>query len=546
MRDAKWDVAYGDKRDPRTGGEEHIVRILTHNISSFPKVGTLKQTVMKRRVVNNQVVGFSELNTNWTKISAQESVWNRTQNWYHNPKTQVSWLCDPDWPSTHQQGGVALTIQGHLSNYVQEKGEDKRNLGRWAWISLEGRSEVKTVVIQIYRPCVNERDQGSVYNQQKTWTDSENPIADYDKDLLALIDEFRNNGNQIIVMGDFNHAMGTKREGIEAALETRGIIDHIRQRYGRDSAPNTHYRGSKPIDAILASETLELVRGGYDPGDPIVSDHRSIWAEFTLDSMLGEDRGIFDKPLQRKLQIQNKVVTERFNRALEEQIARHRMVDKAEALLDSIGKSKQMTPAQIQEYEGLDRQRDRAVAYANERCAKRPSDNVAFSPEYQSALGYATIWTEVVRRLKTRGYVHIRWLIRTKKRWGIKERIEIPRTISAAKTKLQEAKDNLKEIQRNAPDLRQDFLDTLIRRAEDGGDEKKAKDLKMIRERERMREIHKRVKAAQGKLRGGGVKFVERLNEDGTRTTIKDKDEMEKEIMAANAKKLHSADESPI
>ena len=38
-RDAKWDIVYGDKRDPRIGGEEHIVRILTHNISSFPKVG---------------------------------------------------------------------------------------------------------------------------------------------------------------------------------------------------------------------------------------------------------------------------------------------------------------------------------------------------------------------------------------------------------------------------------------------------------------------------------------------------------------------------
>ena len=48
------------------------------------------------------------------------------------------------------------------------------------------------------------------------------------------------------------------------------------------------------------------------------------------------------------------------------------------------------------------------------------------------------------------------------------------------------------------------------------------------------------------KIKGGGVKFVERHNADGTRTTIKDKEEMEKEIMAANEKKLHSADKSPI
>ena len=544
-RDEKWEQPYGDQWDPASRVEDHIVRIMTQNISTFPKVGTLKQTILKRETINNQITGLSELNTNWTKISAQESIWERTQQWYHKPKIQVSWLCDPDWPSTHQQGGVSLTIQGHLSNYVQEKGRD--DLGRWAWFTLEGRSEIKTVVIQIYRPCANEGDQGSVFNQHKTWAEEENPIHAFDKALLEEVDDFRAHGYQVIVMGDFNQPMGDTIEGLESEMARRGIIDHVRQRYGRERAPNTQIRGSKPIDAILASETLEMVRGGYSPGEPILSDHRSIWSEFTLDSMLGEDRGAFDKPLSRKLQIQNKVVTQRFNQALEDQIDAHDMVDKATALLESIGDTRRMTQEQIEIYEGLDRQRDRAVAYANTRCSKRPSDNIAFSPEYQQALGYATIWTDVVRRLKTRGYVHVRWLVRAKKRWGIKTHISIPRTVSAARDKLREARANLKEVQRKAPDLRQDFLDALIRKAEDDGDEKKLKDLQMIRARERMRNVHTRVKAAQGKLRGGGgVKFVERLNDDGTRTTIKDKDEMEAEIMKANAKKLHSADESPL
>ena len=175
--------------------------------------------------------------------------------------------------------------------------------------------------------------------------------------------------------------------------------------------------------------------------------------------MLGEDRGVFDKPLTRKLQIQNKQVTQRFNQALEAQIKEHRMVEKAEALLAEIDKTGRITKAQIEVYKGLDRQRDRAVAHANERCAKRPSDDIAFSPEHQRVLGLATIWTEIVRRLRTRGYVHLRWLIRTKNRWKIKQHIYIPRTVRDARKKLKEAKDNLREAQRQAPELREEFLD---------------------------------------------------------------------------------------
>ena len=101
-------------------------------------------------------------------------------------------------------------------------------------------------------------------------------------------------------------------------------------------------------------------------------------------------------------------------------------------------------------------------------------------------------------------------------------------------------------IKAKAPDLREDFLEHLIRTAEDDGDNRKAKDLRQIRDRERLRKVHTRIKAAQGKLGKGGVKFVERLNEDGSRTTIKDKDEMEAEIMKANEQKLQFANESPL
>lgn len=113
-------------------------------------------------------------------------------------------------------------------------------------------------------------------------------------------------------------------------------------------------------------------------------------------------------------------------------------------------------------------------------------------------------WTEIRKKFKTKGCIHIRWLIRTKARWRIKEKIQIPRQITRVTEELQEAKDTLRRIQAKAPELREDFLDELIWQAEDLGEEQKAKEIRQIRERERMRKTHTRIKAAQGKLKGGG------------------------------------------
>ena len=248
-RDEEWETPFGDKRDRDENEEEHIARVITCNVGSFPKIGSAKQDILKQTVRTSQIVGMSELNTNWTKTSAQESFHNRTNRWYTNPKTQVAWMCDPDWPSKYQQGGVSITIQGHLSPFVQEKGMDSEGMGRWAWYTLEGRSPIKMVAIQIYRPCINKQDIGSTYMQQMAWSDNE-PLDKFDRDLLKAIDSFRTEGFQIIVMGDLNQPLGEQPRGLEQKLIERGIIDHIRQRYGKENAPNTHYRGSKPIDAI--------------------------------------------------------------------------------------------------------------------------------------------------------------------------------------------------------------------------------------------------------------------------------------------------------
>ena len=109
-----------------------------------------------------------------------------------------------------------------------------------------------------------------------------------------------------------------------------------------------------------------------------------------------------------------------------------------------------------------------------------------------------------------------------------------------------QAYKEFRKKQAESPELRREFLDHLIQQAEDNGEERKVRELRAIKEREHTKDVHQRIKYAQGKLRGGGVRYIHKVDEEGNVETVKEKFRMEQEIMRANKGKLQMANESPI
>lgn len=543
-REWYWQQHFGDKRPIQGTGDTTDVRIATININTYPEHGSAKFLTMKEQLQYIDCLGLSELNKNWCKVPSQHSIYNRTSTWWPHQKTQMTWLHEPEWPSEFQQGGVNLTLASNkIAKYGIEKGEDTSGLGRWVWQIIEGH-DTKTVIIQVYRPNRNTKDNGSTYIQQQAASGEQDPLDVFDQDFKQMIEMFIDSNHNIIVMGDFNENLNG-RSNIEMWMGEHGIFDVLQERYP-GQAPATHKRGSSPIDGIFASENLLITQGGYEGGRDELSDHRLLWADFTLDSILGIDRGDIVKPKAKKLQATNRTRVRRFNRALLQQIQQHKLVEKARKLEEDIGTNKSMTEPQKERYEAIDSQRCRAVIHAEKGCAKLPPNDAEFSLVLKRALGIYIIWDLIHRKMKRKCKINTRWIIDTKKRLQVEEHFQIPTTLAEATQQRAEAKGRLREAQRKAPELRLEFLDMLIKQADDQGNVRKARDLRQIRERENTKSVHKRIKLARGKLRGGGVRFVHKHQRDGTVKTIKDKYQMEREIMEANQSKLHLADESPV
>ena len=299
----EWLHEYGDKRN-NTEQTQHnkTMRIATWNINTFPKLGSVKSRRMRQETQGIDCLGLSEINKNWYKVHNQESFRRRIDEWWKRHKTQQSWLRDRKWPSEFQQGGVSLTTINELLDYSRDKGEDSTGLGRWSWQLLEGHSQTKTVIIQIYRPVHNRQDRGSTYMQQWVATETSYTLQTFDDDLLEMVDGFLDDLCQVIIMGDFNIPLnGTS--SLQKELRERGIEDIITNRYMEREAPGTHRRGRHPIDGIFASESILMIQGGYEQGMSEISDHRMIWADITWDSALGKDRGEIKRPKGRRLQL---------------------------------------------------------------------------------------------------------------------------------------------------------------------------------------------------------------------------------------------------
>ena len=551
LKDKRWNTPFGDKRHRGGPEDNNILRLATFNIGGFPRMdlrGSTKFARMREEMINIDCVGLGELNRNWLKTNMQQSLYQRLSSWWPRQKTIQTWLKDHEWPSEYQQGGVSLTMtKEKIAKYMQEKGDDVSGLGRWVWATIEGHSDVKTVVIQAYRPPRNTKDYGSTYVQQRAASGENDPVKIFDQDILELVDGFLEEHFQVILMGDFNMPInGTSR--LERELKERGIYDAIQRHYTYQKAPNTHARGSEPIDAIFVSDTIPLIRGGYEQGFTEISDHRMLWIDVHMDDILGGDRGDITRPRAKKLQITNRAVMTRFNKEFMKQINNHRLLEQATQLEVDIGEAKTMTPPQKKKYEKIDTQRCRATVCAEEKCARKPPNDTEFSVELKRALGVSILWSEITKKLCKGKRVHVRWLIDLKHRLGIKEtHIDIPQDLEEAKQKSSEAYKIYKEAKQRAPELRSEFLDLIIQQAEDKGDEQKAKYLREMKAKELSRDVHRRIKVVQGKQQGGpGVKFVHKVQEDGTVATIRDKKAMEEEIAKANKDKLMSANETPV
>ena len=217
-----------------------------------------------------------------------------------------------EYSTNYKPGGVLGVTVGHLTGRVIETGSDP--MGRWVYTKFNASGDRNVTVIGIYQPCdQNVKTTGSTTatTKQHSMLQQEgrhNPHRvrhHFAQDLCKFVKDCKNNKELVVVGGDFNETLGDSMDGLTKLCNDCGLVDVHSSRHGTDTHTfNTHIRGSKCIDYVLADPDLmaSVQRCGYEPFRiRILGDHRGVYMDVNTRMFFGSDTIPMAPPKSRHL-----------------------------------------------------------------------------------------------------------------------------------------------------------------------------------------------------------------------------------------------------
>lgn len=190
----------------------------------------------------------------------------------------------------------------------------------------------------------------------------------------------------------------------------------------------------------------------------------------------------------------------------------------------------------IQEYEELDRLRCLATAFAESKCRKLRTGQVAFSPELNAVRLKIKVWLLLVSKAKGRKVSS--WLIsRSIRKANMNQEVKLF-SEETLQEQLKLAYQDYYKVKGTANELRQTALENLAAAIALTGNSTQEKTLKQLRERESQRQTARKLRYLRGKLRSGSTTIVTTVDEAGNRVDITNQHDMEKAILDNNHKKF--------
>ena len=532
----------------------NVTRFIYGNIGTLPRAygeGEYKMDECTDAIGDGNAVFYCEINRSDDKQVVQDA--NKIYRASKKPWTYTHNINNKNInrDKYNYPGGVAMTLDNDLSKYIYAKGFDKRALGRWQWVTIQGK-ETYTTFINIYRATSSQ----ATYEYQLArirddWTNAKNAssLTDlngsddlmdlWDADLQELLEDKMSIGS-VIIGGDFNDNLHDSNCRTQKFMTGLGLDDAF-SRY-QSLPPHTFQGGSnRRVDGIFTN--IDIIGAGYLSFDNSPADHMWMfldinWSDITGHHNINPIRGAVTHKATSKIPS----VQEAFNKLLEEQVRTHRLDDKLAILQHDIKQGEHNIGKAL---DSIARQAFDIVAHADKKCRKVVQGSIPFSPKLKKARQrikmFKLIRARIIQRNKRPKLRRIQRLANSIGYQGNIKDTDLSNVLSL----LQKAKESYKSIKPNAPELRKKFLTNLAREksAREGGDE--VKHLKVILHQERQKSMHRKNKAAVGKIRGASLIAVER-EENGNRTRIVDKSEIEDAIIQAHEEKMMAANYSPL
>ena len=218
-------------------------------------------------------------------------------------------------------------------------GKDPSGLGRWCWARFRGRSGITLRIASVYCPCEpNRRADGTildgeltVYKQHQRFlnesNDDRDPRTAFLQDFEAALASWLEDGDQILVQGDFNHHI--LDEPITSLFANHGMSNLIFSLHDSSLFPPSSGRGTdRTVDGIFGTPNLSPIKAGYLDTSDQPGDHYPMWVDISLTSSLGHRPTRFQAPKKRRLQLSNAKCVASYQKILTKLLHEHHLLQR--------------------------------------------------------------------------------------------------------------------------------------------------------------------------------------------------------------------------
>mmetsp|Transcript_5909 Transcript_5909/g.9058 ORF Transcript_5909/g.9058 Transcript_5909/m.9058 type:complete len:1660 (+) Transcript_5909:3576-8555(+) len=367
--------------------------------------------------------------------------------------------------------------------------------------------------------------------------------------MQEKIQEWKNNGEQLIIGGDWNVPADSKF--MQQFCTTANLKNAYNQVHNDNKSITSRYPGSKNIDFILITAGIEIGKAGYTPQAGGASeDHRAMWIEVSFKSAMGIRIPKVIHPIINRINCQDPGEVNEFNRRYAENLIYSQVPQLLGNLLSTMKVGMPLTKEQQFLYEMIDDKKVQAASSARKKSKKRFMSGVPFSADIVPYWRAIECWKLADRRHnqknQKKGRIKSKFWKRTLKNAGVSNKDKRLFSHASCKEELSRAWRMYNREKLKSKHHRSTHLDRLADRRAKANNTRASSEIKSLRLQEESRTQHRIIKFILQKNQNNTLSFVTTTSKEGKITEYHQKAEIEEQLCRANQRKYQLAYDTPI
>ena len=412
----------------------------------------------------------------------------------------------------HKPGGVMTLLTGDIKGRVLENGHDPH--GRWVYTKLRRATGPPITVITTYQVIdTNPKQAGpttyatqlfAAYTHEKR-SEPHKLRHHHANDLQLFVQECQNNGDWVMVAGDFNEVIGVSLSGLSRLASDCGLVDAFLERHNITHF-TTYQRGNQVIDYLLVDPRIMdcVVSIGYEPFNyHIMSDHRGLYMDLSTSHCFGTSIQPLLPPQLRDLSTKRSHQITPYFESKHKHLRDHNWFHKISTLQQHMEQNQPNDTLAEDLYQRL----ISASQYGGSRLKKFPP--APYSPTIARLRNIQRLLKLTITQLKTKRDMSAN-IQRTKAKLG-DAGFKLPDTLEACQRELTKCTTQLKATIKDETatrHLRLQHQNTLIQTHEAAGNTKLAKKIRGMQRAEEVKRVFQRCKTARHMNTAGGLGHV--------------------------------------